>query len=109
MKIRNKLYIKKGDTVKVIAGNDLGKTGKVVSVNSEAQTVTVEKVHIVKKHTKPTEKTPTGGITEKTLPIAVSNVLLFCKSCNKAVRIGLKFLEDGSKVRYCKKCNEVIE
>lgn len=104
-----KLYIKKGDTVKVIAGNDRGKTGKVIAVDARAGKVTVEKVHVVKKHTKPSNTNPTGGVIEKTLPVAASNVLLFCKNCNKAVRIGFRSMEDGSKVRYCRKCNEVIE
>lgn len=104
-----KAYIKKGDTVKVIAGNDRGKTGKVIAIDTRTGKVTVEKVHVVKKHTKPSNSNPTGGIIEKTLPVAVSNVLLFCKNCNKAVRVGFRFIEDGSKVRYCRKCNEVME
>lgn len=102
------LYIKKGDTVKVTTGNDRGKIGKVIGVNAGDGTVTVEKVHVAKKHTRPSNTNPTGGIIEKTLPISVSNVLLLCKSCNRGVRIGFRFLDDGSKVRYCKKCNEVI-
>ncbi|MCL5276898.1 MAG: 50S ribosomal protein L24 [Deltaproteobacteria bacterium] len=102
------LYIKKGDTVKVTSGNDRGKTGKVISVNPNRRTVTVEKVHVAKKHTKPSNTSPTGGIIEKNLPISISNVLLFCKNCNRGVRVGFRFLDDGSKVRYCRKCNEVI-
>ncbi len=109
MRGKMSLYIKKGDTVKVTAGNDRGKTGKVITVNPELGTVVVEKVHTVKKHTKPNNTNPTGGIVEKNLPISVSNVLLFCKNCNRGVRVGFRFLDDGSKVRYCKKCNEVIE
>jgi large subunit ribosomal protein L24 len=104
-----KIHIKKGDTVKIIAGNDRGKTGKVIDVDPQSGTVTVEKVHIVKKHTKPSNANPTGGVIEKPLPLSVSNVLLFCKNCNKGVRVGFRFIEDGTKVRYCKKCNEVIE
>ncbi|MCL5879028.1 MAG: 50S ribosomal protein L24 [Deltaproteobacteria bacterium] len=104
-----KLYIKKGDTVKVITGNDRGKTGKVIGVDTANGKVIVEKVHVVKKHTKPSNTNPTGGVIEKTLPVSASNVLLFCKNCNKAVRPGFRFMEDGSKVRYCRKCNEVIE
>ncbi len=104
-----KLYIKKGDNVKIIAGNDRGKTGKVIAVDTHEGKVMVEKVHVVKKHTKPSNTNPTGGVIEKTLPVAISNVLLFCKNCNKAVRVGFRFMEDGTKVRYCRKCNEVIE
>lgn len=104
-----KLYIKKGDTVKVIAGNDKGKIGKVISVDREKGKIVVEKVHTVKKHTKPSNTNPTGGIIEKALPIVISNVLLFCKNCNKGVKVGFRYIADGSKVRYCKKCNEIIE
>ncbi len=103
------MYIKKGDTVKVISGNDRGKVGKVISVDTLKRMVIVEKVHVAKKHTKPSNTNPTGGIIEKTLPVSVSNVLLFCKNCNKSVRIGFRLMEDGSKVRYCRKCKEIIE
>lgn len=104
-----RLYLKKGDMVQVITGNDRGKSGKVTAVDGEKGTVTVEKVHVAKKHAKPTNTNPTGGIVEKTLPLDASNVLLFCKNCNKPVRIGFRRMDDGSKVRYCKKCKEIFE
>ncbi|MCL4478862.1 MAG: 50S ribosomal protein L24 [Deltaproteobacteria bacterium] len=104
-----KSTIKKGDTVKVISGNDRGKTGKVVHVLLEEGKILVEKVNTVKKHVKPSNTNPTGGIVEKNLPIAISNVMLVCKKCSNTVRVGIKFLEDRTKVRYCKKCGEVIE
>lgn len=104
-----KVHVKKGDTVVVIAGKSVGKKGKVLEVNPEKQTVIVEGVNIVKRHTKPTQKAPQGGIMEKEAPLASSNVMIFCDRCNKPTRIGRKYLEDSSKVRYCKKCGEVLD
>lgn len=103
-----KTYIKKNDTVICITGKDKGKSGKVLKVLNHKGKVLVEKINIVKKHQKPTQANPQGGIIEKELPISFSNVMLLCKKCEKGVRIGKKVLEDGSKVRYCKKCGEIL-
>ena len=98
---------KKGDTVKVIAGKDKGKTGKVLAVIPEKDRIVVEKVNVIKKHKRPDQRSK-GGIVEKEGSIHVSNVGLFCNKCNKPVRVQSKKLEDGKKVRICSKCKDVI-
>lgn len=105
----NKLHVRSGDYVEVIAGKDKGKRGKILGVEPERSRVIVEGVNIVKRHTKPSRQNTQGGIIEKPAPIHSSNVLLYCKQCEKGVRTGKKFLDDGEKVRYCKKCGEVFE
>jgi large subunit ribosomal protein L24 len=103
-----KIHVRTGDTVMVISGKSKGKKGKIVSVQPEKSRVIVEDINVVKRHTKPTQKMPQGGIVEKEAPMHSSNVLLFCNKCNKATRISKKLLEDGKKVRVCKKCGEVL-
>lgn len=102
------LHIKKGDTVKVVAGKEKGKTGKVVKVVHEDGHVVVEKVNFVKRHQRANMKSK-GGIVEKEAPIHLSNVMVICHKCNKGVRIGHRVLEDGKKVRVCRKCNEILD
>ena len=105
----NKRYhVKKNDLVMVITGKDKGKTGKVLRVVKKKDRVIVEKVNMVKKHVRPSAKSK-GGILERESPIHISNVMIYCEKCQKPVRVGKKILEDGKKVRYCKKCNEVID
>ena len=101
--------IKKDDKVIVIAGKDKGKIGTVLSVDKERQRVVVEKVNIVKKHLRPSVNAPQGGIVEKEAPIHISNVMLICNKCAQPTRVGKKILEDGRKVRVCKKCKEPID
>ncbi|QGP91828.1 50S ribosomal protein L24 [Neomoorella glycerini] len=105
----SKVHVKKGDLVMVITGKDAGKKGKVLSVDRAKGRVIVEGVNIVKRHTRPTPRTPQGGIIEKEAPVASSNVMLFCNKCNRPTRIGKQFLADGTKTRVCKKCGEVID
>ncbi|MCX7816588.1 MAG: 50S ribosomal protein L24 [Syntrophales bacterium] len=100
--------LKKGDMVKVLAGKEKGKTGKILKVIPEKCRVIVEKVNIVKKHKRP-DVHGKGGILEKEASIHLSNVAYLCSKCNTGVRIGYKVLEDGKKVRICKKCNEVLD
>ncbi|MBN2333658.1 MAG: 50S ribosomal protein L24 [Deltaproteobacteria bacterium] len=100
--------IKKGDKVMVIAGKDKEKSGKVKKVDFEKQRVIVEKLNIIKRHTKPGMGTQ-GGILEKEASIHLSNVMMFCDKCDKPVRIGFKTLTDKSKVRFCKSCNELLD
>ncbi len=102
------MHIKKNDTVKVIAGREKGKTGKVLGVTKEKSRILIEKVNLVKKHQKP-DATGKGGIVEKEAPLHVSNVMLVCSKCNTGVRVGYKALEDGKKVRVCKKCQELLD
>lgn len=99
--------IRKGDTVIITVGKEKKKTGKVLKVINEGTRVLVEKLNIVKKHSKPTQGKPTGGIVEKEAPINISNVQLFCSHCSKGVKTGFKTVND-KKVRYCKKCEKNI-
>lgn len=103
-----KIYLKKNDVVSVLSGKDKGKTGKIMKVLRDDGKVIVEKINIVKKHLRPNQTNPQGGIIEKEMPLPVSKVLLYCKKCDRGVRIGRKILEDGSKVRFCKKCGEIL-
>ena len=104
----NKLRIKKGDNVIVLAGNDKGKTGKVLSVAPAENRAIVEGVNVVSKHTKPNAKQPQGGIVKQEAGIHVSNVQLIDPAQNKPTRVGYKFV-DGKKVRYAKKSGEEIK
>jgi large subunit ribosomal protein L24 len=100
--------LKKGDEVKVLAGKDKGKTGKILKTIPEESRIVVEKINIIKRHKRPDQKTR-GGVVEKEGPLHVSKVALFCKKCNDGVRVRNKVLEDGKKkVRICCKCSEVI-
>ena len=96
------MKIIKDDTVKVITGKYNGKVGKVLKVIPDSEKLIVEGVNIVKRHTKPSQKNPQGGILEKESPIHISKVMYFSTKFNVQTRIGYKFLDDGSKVRYCK-------
>ena len=104
-----KVHVKKGDTVLIIAGKDAGVKGKILSVEPGKSRVMVEKANIVKKHTKPTQRMPQGGIVEKEAPMHSSNVMLFCTKCKKATRIAHEFSSDGKKSRKCKKCGELFD
>ena len=103
------MHIRKNDEVMVIAGKSKGQRGKVLRVITGKDRVVVEKVNLVKRHTKPSQANPTGGILSKEAPMHVSNVNLFCEKCNGPVRVGHKVLENGGKVRVCKSCGETIE
>ena len=100
------MKIKKGDTVKVIAGKDKDKEGKVLSVDSKNSKVVVEGVNMVTKHAKPSAANQNGGIIQKEAPIDISNVMLVVKG--KTTRVGFK-VEDGKKVRFAKSTGEVID
>ncbi len=102
------LKIKRGDTVKVVKGKDKGKIGKVKKVLIEKKRLIVEEVNIVKRHMRAMGPDRPSGIVEMEAPISWSNVRLICPSCGEPTRVGFRF-EDGKKVRYCKKCNEVID
>lgn len=98
--------IKKNDEVLVIAGNEKGKKGKVLSVDHEKGRVIVEGVNMATIHKKPRRQGDTGGIIHQEAALNMSNVMHICKKCGKPTRIGYTVLKDGSKVRVCKKCNE---
>ncbi len=98
-----KFHIKKGDTVMVITGKERGKTGKVLQVQGKNARVTVEKLNIIKRHTKPNAKNKQGGILEREGSMAISNVMVFCESAQKPSRIKMKTFDDGRKVRVYQK------
>ncbi|MGN1156222.1 MAG: 50S ribosomal protein L24 [Agathobacter sp.] len=100
------LKIKKGDTVKVIAGKDNGKEGKVIAVNAKKNTVLVEGVNMITKHTKPSMANQNGGIIQQEGPIDISNVMYLHKGT--ATRVGFK-MDGDKKVRYAKSTGEVID
>ena len=104
-----KLHIKKDDTVIVLAGEDKGKTGKVIKVFVDKQRALVEGINIVKKSAKPSAKHPQGGIIEQEAPIHISNLSLIDPKSGKATRIAIKINEDGKKVRVAKKSGEEIK
>ena len=103
------LSIKKGDMVEIRSGKHRGKTGKILKVLCEENSVLIEKLNLVKKHSRPTKSLPQGGIVEKEGSIHSSNVLLLCPKCKKGVRTLPKVLGDEAKVRVCRKCKEVID
>ena len=105
----SKLHIKKNDTVVVLAGEDKGKTGKVLKVLVEKNRALVEGVNMVSKSTKPSAQNPQGGIVKKEAPIHISNLSLVDPKSGKATRVGIKVTEDGKKVRIAKKSGEEIK
>ena len=105
----SKLHIKKNDTVVVLAGEDKGKTGKVLKVLVEKNRALVEGVNMVSKSTKPSAKNPQGGIVKQEAPIHISNLNLVDPKSGKATRVGIKVTEDGKKVRIAKKSGEEIK
>ena len=100
------MKIRKGDTVQIISGNETGKSGRVIKVFPIKDKIIVEGLNMVKKHARPTQDMPQGGIIEKEAAIHISNVMLIAGG--KPTRIGYKTLEDGRKVKYAKRTGEVI-
>jgi len=98
------MKIRKGDRVQVLAGKDRGKTGTVTFAYPAKDKVIVDGLNVAKKHQKPKSCTMQGGIIDKEMPMAVSNVAIICTSCGKPTRIGYRFEPDGTKVRICRKC-----
>ena len=107
--VKAKCHIKKDDKVKVLAGKDKGKIGKVLSLKRKNNRIVVEKINFVKKHARPSAQHKQGGIIESEAPIHLSNVMLLCNKCVQPVRIKMKRLEDGKKIRVCRKCDEIID
>ncbi len=107
--MQGKLKIKKGDMVTVITGNDKGKRGKVLKVQAQKRRLVIEKVNMVKRHSRPSSMTRQGGIIEKEAPIQISNVMLVCPKCDDKARVKTQVLEDGKRVRSCGKCGELLD
>ena len=103
------MQIRKSDSVMVIGGRERGKTGKVLRVLREKDALIIERVNMVKRHTKPRGAQQPGGIVEKEAPIRASNIMIMCDKCNAPVRIGHKQLGDGTKVRICRRCGEALD
>jgi large subunit ribosomal protein L24 len=103
------LKIKRGDKVQVLTGKYRGKEGKVLKSFPESQRIVVEGVNLVKKHTRPSQENPQGGIVTKEAPIDVSNVALVCDSCARAIRVGFRMDTEGNKKRVCRKCGADLE
>lgn len=107
-KISRTNKIHKDDTVCVISGKDKGKTGKVLKVLPKKGRVLVANINFIHKHMRPTQQLQQGGVIKKEGPLEITNVLPVCNKCNHPSRIGFATLEDGRKVRVCKKCGEVM-
>ncbi|NBX69813.1 MAG: 50S ribosomal protein L24 [Proteobacteria bacterium] len=101
-------HVKKNDLVQVMVGKERGKTGKILRVNQKKGRVLVEKLNMIKRHTKPTQKSA-GGIVEAEGLISASNVLLYCDKCSAGVRTARKTLETGKKVRVCRECKTQLD
>jgi len=102
------MRIRKNDTVEVMSGNDKGKRGKVLKVYPATNRIIVEKVNLIKRHTRASRTVPQGGIIEKEGPIDASNVMLVCPSTGKPTRIGKDILSDGSRARVSKRSGEML-
>jgi large subunit ribosomal protein L24 len=107
--MNNKMSFKKGDYVLVISGDDKGKKGKIVSIFPKKMQVIVESVNFLKKHTKPTQNVPQGGVIKQEGALHISNIKLICNKCNKPTTIKREKIKEGKRVRVCKKCKEIID
>jgi len=104
-----RMHIKRDDKVVVISGKEKGKTGKVLLAEPSSGRLIVEKINMVTKHEKPKGQGKPGGIIQQEAPLYASKVMLVCGKCSKATRLGFKVLDDGTKVRVCKKCGETFD
>lgn len=101
--------IKKNDKVIILSGKEQGKIGNVLKVDAEKGRAIVEKINIVKRHSKPSAKNAQGGIIEKEASLHISNLMIICNKCAEPTRVGKRTLDDGSRVRVCKKCSEILD
>jgi large subunit ribosomal protein L24 len=106
---QGKNFLKVNDQVEVITGKDKGRVGKIIKVYKKSDKALVERVNMIKRHTKARAAGQEGQIVEKEAPIHVSNLMLVCPKCTNTVRVARKTLDDGTKVRICKKCSESVE
>ncbi len=103
------MHVHREDTVIILAGKDRGKKGRVIRLFTKTEKALVEKINMVKRHTRPSQELPQGGIVQKESPIHISNLQVICAKCNKATRISHKLLASGQKTRICKKCGEILD
>lgn len=104
-----KMHIKRGDTVMIVSGKEKGKKGKVLLISPERNRAIVEALNMATHHERPSQRNPQGGLVQKEASIHVSALMLVCTKCGKPTRVGSKVLEDGTKVRVCKKCSEIVD
>jgi len=104
-----KMRIRKGDRVCIISGKDKGKEGNVLRRDLARELIVVENINMVTKSMRPTQKNPRGGLVKMEAPVNASKAMLVCPSCGKPTRVGRAFLDNGRKVRLCKKCGEIID
>src|SRR5262245_5240125 len=109
VKTRPRVHFRKGDTVEVIGGKNRGKRCKVLDVRRDEGRAIVEGVNTVKRHMKPSRTSPQGGIVEREAPLPASRLMVVCGKCGEATRVGHRILEDGTKVRVCKRCSEPLD
>jgi large subunit ribosomal protein L24 len=107
------MHVRKEDQVLVISGDYRGKKGRVLKVFPEINRIIVEGVNLIKRHTRPTQKNPQGGIVEKEASVHASNVMVICPKCNSVTKVGMRVIEDestgkASRVRVCKQCGEML-
>jgi large subunit ribosomal protein L24 len=103
------MHVHREDTVLILTGKDKGKKGRVLKIFPKVEKALVEKVNMVKRHTRPNQQLPQGGIMEKEAPMHISNLQVVCSKCGKATRISHKLLGTGKKARVCKKCGEILD
>ena len=103
------MHVHREDTVLILTGKDRGKKGRVIRLLSKGEKALVEKINMVKRHTRPNQQLPQGGIMEKEAPIHLSNLQVVCSKCSKPTRVASKTLADGRRARACKKCGEILD
>jgi large subunit ribosomal protein L24 len=103
------MHVHREDTVLILTGKDRGKKGRVIRLFPKSEKALVEKVNMVKRHTRPNQQLPQGGIMEKEAPVHISNLQVVCTKCGKATRVAHKTLSSGQKTRVCKKCGEILD
>lgn len=103
------MHVHREDTVLVLTGKDRGKKGRVIRLFPKAEKALVEKINMVKRHTRPTQQMPQGGILEKEAAVHISNLQVVCSKCGKPTRVAHKTLANGNKTRACKKCGEIMD
>ena len=106
---QGKNFLKVNDQVEVITGKDKGRVGKIIKVYKKSDKALVERINMIKRHTKARAEGQEGQIVDKEAPIHVSNLMLVCPKCTNTARVARKTLDDGTKVRICKKCSESVE
>jgi large subunit ribosomal protein L24 len=104
-----KMQIKKNDNVMVVSGKEKGKRGRVIAVYPAANRLLIEKLNMIKRHTRPNQQMRQGGIVEKEGPISASNVKVICTKCDKPTAVSRKEQGEGTRVRVCRSCNETID